>query len=210
MTPGDYDPRERAVQSFRVLNGFTLDLTTGARAWDILAGTLDLERGPSVALGLHRMVMGHLIVSLNKWLEFYEKFLAVIPEDCRAEALRIKHDVERRRVREFRHKVVGHIWDDDLHRPLEMAEVNALFEAVVGDDPELFLRWVSSHDRADTVVSFVDRLKDRLREDYQLTNDELFPADEGAPSPRSAGNQRETEGPVLGPNDGTEDNHLVS
>jgi hypothetical protein len=88
-----YDLR-RAVEARRLLNSFLLDLAVGTRGLDIF----DLpdncaQRKSQTAIGLNRMAISHLIVSLAKWTEFYRHYRTILPADARDACLALHHQI---------------------------------------------------------------------------------------------------------------------
>lgn len=99
-----YDLRERAVEARRLLNSFLLDLAVGTRGLDILICPIIV---PSVsrktAVGLNRMAISHLVVSLAKWTEFYRHYRTILPADARDACLALHHQIIARHCRLPRH-----------------------------------------------------------------------------------------------------------
>ena len=124
------------------------------------------------------MSLSYLFLTLDKWTEFYERFHDVIPDDCRSECKSLVKEVHRRKIKGFRNTFVGHIWDKKQGRPLTGAEIEAAADAIVDGDEDAFSTWCNNREHneyPDTVVSIVEHTRDRLSEDYMLTESELFP-----------------------------------
>ena len=98
-----YDLRERAVEA--LLNSFLLDLA----ASELVASTFLICPiiVPSVsrktAIGLNRMAISHLVVSLAKWTEFYRHYRTILPADARDACLALHHQIIARHCRLPRH-----------------------------------------------------------------------------------------------------------
>lgn len=127
------------------------------------------------------MCFSHLIITLSKWAELYDHYARVIPDDCRAACKDLRREIDRRRIRGFRNTCVGHIWDKQSRRPLTENALERYIERIVGDDPEQFWRWVNEPGGAAednqfprTVVSIIEHTRNRLMEEFQLTEQDLF------------------------------------
>ena len=64
--------RDRAIEAYRLLNDFISDIVVATRT------TYVLERqgfhNQAVLRGVDRMCFSHLIITLSKWAEFYDKY----------------------------------------------------------------------------------------------------------------------------------------
>ncbi len=60
--------------------------------------------------GLSRLSTTYLVLALAKWMEFYKRYRELIPQRTAVTAKTVYRDLEKRNVRDFRNKVVGHIW----------------------------------------------------------------------------------------------------
>ena len=152
-----------------------------------MAGTRSLELfespgfaskiGVNTQMILRRMCLSHLVVTLSKWAELYDRYKAVIPSEARAACLELRKEVRTRGIREFRNTVVGHIWDSKLKRPLMRSEVDKLLAKVLGDDPLGFLIWI--HNPADnvfpeTVAAICEAVRESIRREPGLSDREIF------------------------------------
>lgn len=169
--------KEKAIEAARVLNNMLLDLVTGTQALNIYDLPTVSEKGDrKVRTGLDRMAISHLVVSLHKWIEFYDWYKAYIPAEekniCRSLCARVKA----KGISDFRHKVVGHLIDDATERPLTSEEIDARLRKILGEDPRSFFRWINDpREKAypSTVVSITEHVRDRIREQYDLSDQEI-------------------------------------
>src|SRR5439155_9112883 len=91
---------------------------------------------------------------------------------------RLVKEVERRQIRRFRNTFVGHIWSKKLSRPLTQDEIEAAVQKIVEGDQDAFALWCNNHEAnvyPATVISIVERTRDRIRENFNLSEAELFP-----------------------------------
>lgn len=119
----------------------------------------------SMRVGLNRLSTIHLLLALAKWMEFYSHYKHLIPRELAPAAKATYKKLKSRGVREFRNKVVGHIWDDKLKRPLSIDEVHRHLAKVIGTDEESFNRWVYDPDAArptDHLVGLTEEIRDGL------------------------------------------------
>lgn len=129
---------------------------------------------------VHRMCVSHLIVTLAKWEEFRKYFHRVIPGDCRETCKALQREIDSRRVRHFRNKVAGHLWDTKRDRPLNDTELEAEIQIVTKGDGIAFLKWCNNPEipanPPGAVVSIVEHVRDRIIAEYNLSKADLFPS----------------------------------
>lgn len=177
MTTRPYDPRERAAEAARLLNYFLLDFIVGTRGIEIFDHpAIAPNVTHSIAIGLNRMAVSHLVVTLSKWWELYRRYAAILPTDVRDVCRTLSEQIEGRGIVNFRHTVVGHILDDETKRPLISQEIDIRLNHAAGDDLAHFVRWI--HDPQGnsfplTVVAITEHVRDRLCADYSLRDNEI-------------------------------------
>lgn len=175
--PNTYDPRERAVEATRLLNSFLLDFVVGSRgleSFDCPAIAPSVSR--TTAIGLNRMAISHLVVSLAKWAEFYRHYRAILPADVRDACLALHDQIIARGIIDFRNTVIGHILDDDTKRPLTSREIDERLERVITGNREDFLRWINNpvaNTFPHSVVAITEHVRDRLRREYGIRDEEI-------------------------------------
>ena len=157
----------RARQSVGLLNFFIGDVVTSVQViWNIekIYGT-----GQSASC-VKRMCLSHLILTVYKWTEFYDRFKEIIPEDCRVVSKTLVKNIERREIKSFRDRFIGHIWDRRKNRPLDEDEIISCVNTITGGDEDSFLRWCNNPDdkSSPTVVSVIERVRDRIKEEYDV------------------------------------------
>jgi hypothetical protein len=117
--------------------------------------------------GVQSMCLQHIVLALTKLIEFWERYHDVVPEEFRAEFKALLKELNRRGVREFRNAAAGHIWANELGRPLVQSEVQERLTRIADGDREKFLQWVFGEQvnvYPTTVVSIVEAVRDRLME----------------------------------------------
>ena len=80
-------------------------------------------------------------------------------------------------MREFRNKVVGHIWSKKHGRPLIPKEIEELDRRITKGDARAFLRWVNDPNRnhlGKTIVGTSEAVRDAIREKWSLSENDLF------------------------------------
>lgn len=123
------------------------------------------------------MAMSHLMVTLVKWTEFYQRYAAILPTDVRGACRQLNERIKARGIVAFRNTVVGHILDRDAKRPLTSREVDERLERVMRGERADFFRWIN--DPAGnvfprTVVAITEHVRDRLRVKYELRDGEIL------------------------------------
>ncbi len=168
--------RQKAIYAFQILNYFVGDLTTACH-FRALYQISDIKKMalPEVLSGVNRLSLSSLFLTLAKWGEFYDLFLSVIPKDCREACRSLRNEVDRRGIKQFRNKFVGHIWDKKKGRPLTNPEIESFVATIVDGDQDAFCEWCNTpggNVYPDTVVSIIERTRDRISEEFALTSDE--------------------------------------
>jgi hypothetical protein len=170
--------RPKAIQAYRILNDFVGDLVAGTRSLEVFESPAFASKiGANTQLVLRRMCLSHLVVTLSKWAELYDKYKALIPSQTRAACLELRKEVEKRGIRDFRNTVVGHIWDSKVRRPLTRAEVDTRLALVLGDSQQSFLTWINDpagNVFPKTVVAICEAARERIRAEYRLNDSEIF------------------------------------
>jgi len=170
--------RMKAIEAFRMLNDFVGDLVAGTRSLEVFESPAFASKlGENTQLILRRMCLSHVVVTLSKWAELYDRYRAVIPNGQREACLSLRKEIDTRGIRDFRNAVVGHIWDDTLKRPLVRSEVDERLARVLGDSQQAFLAWINnpvSNDFPKTVVAICEAARESIRAEHGLNDAELF------------------------------------
>jgi len=170
--------KEQALEAYRILNGFVGDLVAGTRSLELFASpAFSSQMKASTLATIRRMCLSHLIITLSKWAELYDRYKAVIPKDVRDACRELRKQIETRRVEKFRNSIVGHIWDKELMRPLTSAEIDTRLSQVFGEREESFLKWINdpkSNVFPSTVVAICEHTRDRIQAQYGLQREEIF------------------------------------
>lgn len=171
--------RQDAIYAFHILNYFIGDLVAASQVHKLFHTTFFTDKAsPSTVACADRMCLSYLFLTLAKWTEFYDRYKKVIPEDCIADCKSLHKEIRRREILRFRNKVVGHIWDNDQGRPLTQQEIETAAEAIVRGDPKAFCKWCNNpggNEYPDTVVSIVEHTRNRIVEEFNLTENDFFP-----------------------------------
>jgi hypothetical protein len=129
-----------------------------------------------MTVGLNRMALSHLIVTLAKWTELYKRYATIIPSDVRDACKRLDREIRARGVVAYRNAVVGHILDKATGCPLSPREVEERLQKVIGSDKAEFFRWINdpaSNTFPMSVVAITEHLRDRLRAEYSIRDQEI-------------------------------------
>ena len=170
--------KEKAIEACRILNEFVLDLITGVKCIELFESpAVQAKASQETNLGMTRLCFFHLIITLSKWIEFYNKYQSLLPNKNRKVCKNLKKEIEKREIGLFRNKFVGHIWDKDCDRPLTKEESDAYIVKINGGDKAAFLGRINKLNAPypTTVVSISERVRDELEKQYSLTHRDLFP-----------------------------------
>jgi len=169
--------RERALDAVDVLNDFIGDFITSERAFRYFAGRLQRgEFSQESFVALQRMCISYIALAFAKVEEFWEHYHDIIPPDCRDECKKVLKEIRERKIKNFRNRCVGHIWDSKAKRPLRHSEVIAGIEQMSKSDFHGFLKWVNDprgNAYPNTVVSIVETVRDKLAEKYGIRPEEV-------------------------------------
>ncbi len=176
--------RQDAIHAFRILNYFVGDLAAATQVRRCFQSPgVTSKASPATIACVNRMCLSYLFLILDKWEEFCDRFHGVIPDDCRGHCKELRKEVGRRKIKQFRNRFVSHIWDKVKNRPLTDAELEAAVSFIVKDDPDTFSAWCNDpvgNAFPNTVISIVEHTRDRIREEFELTESELFPGKDTA------------------------------
>ena len=173
----EINERELAVQAVDILNDFIGDFVTPTIILNLYNSlqTSDDDNGMGL-IATHKMCISYIILTLDKWLEFYDKYHSVIPNKLKPECKQLKKEIESRKVRDFRHKCIGHIWDKKNKRPLRNSEINKKLDVIFNNSFPDFINWINSpHSNIypNTVVSIVETVREQLVQDYSISYNEI-------------------------------------
>lgn len=170
--------RMRALNAVDLLNDFVGDFIIGTMVLarfhaECRAGSVTAEQ----LAGVNKMCVSHLVLGLTKWAEFYDRFHDLIPAELKDEAKIIKRTIEARKVLDFRHKCVGHIWDNEKNRPLLNSEILDRLNKIMNDDARAFLRWLNNPDAAEypkSVAGISEAIRDSIAIAYGIKPEEVI------------------------------------
>lgn len=159
---------DRAREACTLLADLLRDIITGVRAEEIFEcapGHKRESQDNPIRIGLNRMRMFHLLLTLSKCAEFYDHFSNCIPADCRGDFKATRNEIGRRGIVVFRNTYIGHIWDNKKNRPLTDEEASAAIAGIQNNDERSFLSWVHTPGHFEfptTVASVVLRAATRI------------------------------------------------
>jgi hypothetical protein len=168
--------RSKAVDAVDVLNDLIIDLIAGVmvfRQYDA-----SFKKAPTtdgIELSVNRLCLSHLILNLCKFIEFWKKYKNVVPNTLKEPCKSLVKALEGKKVTEFRNKYIGHIWDDELSRPLVHSEIIRKFEILCDGDLNKFMNWINNpkaNSFPTTVISVIETTRDVLAAEYQIANHE--------------------------------------
>ena len=168
----------KAIEAYKILNDILADLVIGTRSVEHLFNLLQsVPRDGSYKTGVTRLCAFHIILSLTKYIEFYQHYKNVIPVEVRGSCKDLIKILKNKKIVEFRNKVVGHVWDKDKRAPITDAEHDNYIKQIYGDNFEAFLLWINNPDNnifPKTVVSIVEHTKNKIAKNYNIIDAEIF------------------------------------
>ena len=170
--------RKRAVEAVDILNDFIGDCIVSVNVFqDYWKDLKDDASRQSMLIAIHRLCMSYLLLTLDKWLEFYDRYQSLIPPDIHGIYKKLTKELRSRKIEDFRNTCVGHVWNKKKKRPLYNSEIDTALNLITKGDIAKFLKWVndpSNNIFPNTVVSVVETLKDRLSKEYGIGYAEII------------------------------------
>ena len=126
---------------------------------------------------IRKMCVSYLILTLVRWCEFYEHYHDLIPSHLLTASHDLTKLIERKRLRHFRNKCIGHIWDNTSNRPLFLSQIETEVGAITDNDLDSFLNWIIPLKRnlpPDCVQQIVFSLQEALVERYGIASGEVM------------------------------------
>jgi hypothetical protein len=169
--------RERAVEAFWLLNDFIGDLIGATQAFHYFE-TPKFKAGATdqVIRIYNKMADSFLFLALAKWIEFYDRYHVLIPEDLRPTCKQLRNELDKRGVREFRNKVVGHIWSRKHLRPMLPNEIEELDRKITKGNAKAFLKWINDptdNRFGSTIVGTSEAVRNAIKTKWSLSDKEL-------------------------------------
>ena len=172
------ETKERAIEACWLLNDFGGDLIVATRSFEYFDKPEFKAKFSDQALRIfNKMADSFLFVTLAKWMEFYKRYHLLIPEDAKPICKRLRNELARRGVKEFRDGVVGHIWSKKHNRPILPREIDELNRKITQGNPRAFLKWINdpSNNRLDTtIVGAIEGVQDAIKEKWSLSEQDLL------------------------------------
>lgn len=169
--------RERAIEAVDILTDLIADCIAPVNVFrGYLLRWKDDETKQSHLTAVYRLCMSQVILSLYKWVEFYEKYHDLIPEDMRNECKMLLKRIKVRDTEYFRNSCIGHIWNKEKNRPLLNSEIEGLLKGITLGHVGKFMKWVNdpeTNSYLTTVVSIVETLRDKISATYCISYDEI-------------------------------------
>ena len=170
--------KSKAIEACRILNDILGDLVVGTRTIDIYSmPSISSQMSEKLEVGVTRLCIFHLIISLHKYIQFYKHYKNIIPEEARVSCKELMKILIGKKIPEFRNKVVGHIWDNAKKAPITEVEHDYYTELICGNDLKSFLLWINNPQKSTdsvTVVFIVEQTRNMIAEKYRIQGGEVF------------------------------------
>lgn len=180
MRMNDSKKRQTVIEAVDVLTDFISDCITPVNVYKYhfkyIQKIDDISVRNNLSVSINRMCMSYLILTLEKWIEFYDRYNKIIPSDLHSACKNLTKEIVAKDIRGFRNKHIGHIWDNKSKRPLYNSEILHRFNEITKNDVEGFLKWVndpSNNVFPKTVVSIVETVRDRLAQSFNIDYNEI-------------------------------------
>lgn len=170
--------RNTILDAIYVLNDIFDNLVAGTMVFDRYQSRY--ESGGLTQPGIvavQKMCVSHIVLGLSKFLEFWEYYHHLVPDEMRPEVKATVSKLQSQDLRRFRNTVVAHIRDKKLGRTRTQFEAIELLNRISDNNPKAFLTWINSpNDNVypKNLVSIVESLRDHLREEHSISANEVF------------------------------------
>ena len=165
---------EAASHAARLLNMLLGDLSAARHSFEI---TERIRNNPNITASsaywavVHRAFLVHLVITLSKVAEVYEKYARIIPASTRDDFKRVHDDIQRRGVGDLRNRFCAHIWDTRHGAPLSLEELDRHITLLCGGDLASLIPWfwnVDSTPDSPSIGGVVERCRDSLLQEFKL------------------------------------------
>jgi hypothetical protein len=169
--------KSKAIEAYRILNDILGDLVIGSNTADHLFHPfLSSKMDAPYKVGGTRLCVFHLIITLSKYIEFYQHYKDVIPKETLISCKELVKILKDRQIQKFRNKVAGHIWDKEKRAPITAQDHDTYLQKIYGGNFDTFLLWINNP--ADnvfpkTIVSIIEATKKKIAEDYTINDSEI-------------------------------------
>lgn len=164
--------KPQAIEAVDLLNDFFGDLWTSVNMCEHFFEIWGTDNAKKPHLdAIFRVCASQIILTLFKWIEFYEKYHALIPDDMKGETKQLLKKIKSREVELIRHTYIGHIWHKTKNRPLYNTEIDELLCKVTLGHAGNFMKWIHNYEDntyPKTVVSIVVELRDRISQEFNV------------------------------------------
>ena len=169
--------RQKAIEAVDLLNEFVGDLRVSVSVYNHFKDTgIPLKETPYDWIFMRRIYLSYIVITLSKITEVYVRYKTIIPDKSAETFKELFKEINSRKVREFRNKCIGHIWDKDKNKPLTRKEIEPYLIEILKRDENSFLEWVSNppNTSLNTVVGIIEYVRNSIRTTYQLSHHEIF------------------------------------
>lgn len=170
--------RNSVLDAIYVLNDIIDNLVASTMVFDRYQKQYELGQFSQLGIvAVQKMCVTQLVLGLSKLIEFWEHYHQVIPSDLQPELKSTLSTLKKRDLQRYRNSVIAHIWDKKLGRTQTQLEAYEQLNRISGDSPKLFLKWINDPDGntyPDNLVSIVETLMDRLRQEHNVSSDEVL------------------------------------
>jgi hypothetical protein len=167
------EPRRVATQqdiedAVGILDYLLHDIVLAHQLYDFFVNMV-VVRGiaePETEQGARRMYVSYLLLTLQKFAEFWDRYKWLASEEIKARCERIVRELRRRGIVGLRHTFISHVVNDKTGRPISAAELESGFRAAIDNDLDAFLRWIHIGGNAvspETIVGIISGLHKELR-----------------------------------------------
>ena len=171
--------RKKMLEAFRLANDIHLDLLTGSWTYEIFQRLFSAKPTKEIIeVGVRRLALWYVILTLTKWTEYYDHYKLFIPDDVRSDAKKLRNDINAKGIIKFRNISVGHIWDKETKMPITIKETESRIQQILGpEDIDGFMRWVNDpvgNQFPRNVICVVERVRDGIKEVNGFTENDLM------------------------------------
>jgi hypothetical protein len=159
----------------KLLNTLLGDLSAARHAYqvnDILKGHPAIKGvGKDYWAVVNRSFIVHLVITLSKICEAYDRYGKHMPEEQRKQLKVATKEIKGRRVVDLRNRFCAHIHDKEKGRPVTKSELDEYMLALCGGDLAALVPWfwnVDGNPASQSIGGVIERCRDAVIKSYGL------------------------------------------
>ena len=157
-----------AIDAFKLLNEMVGNLSVASRFPEFSRHEI-FKDSPTVARIMTKFSDMIMVITLVNFLEWDKILSKLLTNDGRKEARLLAKDIDRKKLKPLRDKIVAHVIDRKTKAPLTYDEKENLFRESGFESVDSFCAWVKSR-----CTPTLESVKTSILQKYSLEESEIF------------------------------------